>query len=101
MEDVTHRAYLGDIDGYGTPSLDDPVTRQALVGRREGLLPTRDGTEVRYRAVVSFVQPVAVGVHDEIVLSDGMTGRLIVPQGGLVDPETGQPFLTTVYLGAA
>lgn len=97
-EDVTHRAYVTS-DAFGTPApLGTAVIRSAMVQRAQGLLATPGGQEIKYKAIVCFVGPVDVDARDEIKLSDGVTGPLYVPEGGLSDPATGKPFLRTVYL---
>lgn len=99
-EEVTHERFVEASDGYGTPEFDPvPVTRSAMVQRREGVLQTADGREVRFRAVITFLAPVAVDLRDRITLADGYTGPILQPQGGLLDPDTGQPFMRTVHLG--
>lgn len=97
-EDVTHRPFVSS-DAFGTVSaMGDPVLRSAMVQRQQGLLTTSGGQEIKYKAIVSFVAPVDVDARDEIKLSDGVTGPLYIPQGGLSDPATGKTFLRTVYL---
>lgn len=101
QESVTVLRFLADVDGFGTPSLDEdnPETHSAFVQRREGVLQTAEGQELRYRAVVTFLRPFTLNVRDKIVLSDGTTGPILTPTGGLVDPSTGNPYSRTVYLG--
>lgn len=95
---VTHRSFVSS-DAFGTTSpLGAAVTRSALVQRKQGILQTQGGQEIKYQAIVSFVGPVDVDARDEIVLSDGVTGPLYIPQGGLTDVTTGKPFLRVVYL---
>jgi hypothetical protein len=95
--DVAHQAYTRD--GLGTKTaLGPPVLRKAMVDRKQGLLPTSGGQEIKYRAVVSFVEPVAIDATDEITLPDGLTGPLYIPEGGTLDPSTGKPYATTVYI---
>jgi hypothetical protein len=97
-ENVTHRAH-GTSDAFGTEGGRGPaVLRSALVQRKQGVISTPGGLEVKYLAIVSFVGPVDVDPRDEITLSDGVTGQLYVPTGGMTDPATGKPFLRTVYL---
>lgn len=87
-------------DAFGTPSaaLAPPELYEALVQRKEGTLPTTGGQEVKYQAAIAFVAPVPLGPNDVVTLSDGITGPLYIPQGGLVDPTTGEPYTRTVYL---
>lgn len=98
MEDVTHEAFT-TTDAFGTaepPSA--PVLRKAMVQRKQGHLQTPGGAEIKYQAIVAFVRPVPVDPRDRITLWDGVTGPLYVPQGGLSDPATGRPYVTTVYI---
>ena len=97
-ENVTHRSFVSS-DAFGTKSpLGAAVTRSALVQRKQGLLQTQGPQEIKYQAIVSFVAPVDVDARDEITLSDGVTGPLYLPQGGLTDATTGKPFLRVVYI---
>lgn len=86
-------------DAFGSPSLGGEVeVLEALVQRKEGVLPTTGGQEIKYQVAVAFVAPVALSPGDKVTLRDGVTGPLYIPQGGLVDPTTGQPYNRTVYL---
>jgi len=98
QEDVTHEAFNGQ-DAYGTPAAyDAPILRAALVQRKQGLIATAGGQEIQYKAAICFVGEVAVDAQDRITLSDGITGPLFVPHGGMVNPATGELFMRTVYL---
>lgn len=99
LEDVT--VEQGSVrDGFGTvdPTAATPELHQALVQRKRGSLETAGGLEVKYQAIVSFVAPVEVDENTRVILSDGTTGPLFIPEGGLTDSTTGQPYLRTVYL---
>jgi hypothetical protein len=98
QEDLQHEAFVSQ-DVSGRRSFDAPVSRSALVQRKQGKLTRPDGQEVAYRVVVSFLSQVAVDVRDRITLQDGTTGPILDPQGAMLDPTTGAPFVRTVYLG--
>jgi hypothetical protein len=95
--DVSHQKYTQDSLGTKTPAA-APVLRKAMVTRKQGLLPTPGGQEIRYRAIVSFLDPVDVDARDQVILPDGLTGPLYIPEGGTTDPATGKPYATTVYI---
>lgn len=99
MEDVSHEAFIGHQGGFGEKEYDVAVSRPAMVQRKRGEIRTANGKEVTFQAVISFVAPVRINARDRITLWDGITGPLVVPQGGLTDPTTGDPFLRVVYLG--
>lgn len=99
MEDVSHEAFIQNQGGFGVKAYDVAVSRPALVSRQRGQLSTAKGIDVTFKAVISFVAPVPVDVRDRITLSDGITGQILEPQGGLVDPITGEPFVRVVHLG--
>lgn len=84
----------GDVD-FDT----DHETVLALVERKAGKLQTRDGQELSFRAIVGFLRPISFNPQDRITLSDGMTGPVIEPEGGLANPDTGAPYMRTVHLG--
>lgn len=97
QEEVIHQAVVRD--ALGTETLVGvPVPRMARVSRKQGLMPTPGGQEIKVLAIVSFLEPVAIGPNDRMTLADGTTGPLYIPQGGTLDPATGNPFTTTVYL---
>lgn len=98
-EPVVQEPFIGHQGGFGEKDYDVAVIHQAMVQRKRGEIRTANGKEVTFQAVISFVAPVPVNPRDRITLSDGITGPLVEPQGGLVDPSTGDPFLRVVYLG--
>jgi hypothetical protein len=77
----------------------DPEAMLAFVQRKEGLMKTRDGKEHSFRAIVTFLRPTEFSTLDTITLWDGITGPVLVPLGGMSDPETGQPYVRTVHVG--
>jgi hypothetical protein len=99
MENVSHEAFVSHKGGFGESDHDVAVSRPALVQRKRGEIRTANGKEVSFQAVISFVAPVRIHPRDRMTLWDGITGPLVIPQGGLVDPATGDPFLRVVYLG--
>lgn len=94
--------FIAAADGLGGRKHDEDgvETHQALVRRHEGILEARDGRERRYRAVVTFLRPLAFDPKDKLELADGTSGPVLTPQGGTQDPETEMPFFRTVYLGS-
>ena len=97
-EDVTLEAAL-QADAFGTVTeYAAPARLSALVQRKRGVLQTAGGQEIKYQAIVGFVGPVDIGPRDRLKLWDGVTGQLFIPEGGLSDPTTGQPYNRTVYL---
>jgi hypothetical protein len=96
QEEVIHQTVTRDALGSETPGA--PVPRMARVSRKQGSVPTPGGQEIKILAIVSFLAPVAIGAGDKVTLADGTTGPLYIPQGGTLDPATGTPFTTTVYL---
>jgi len=103
LETVWHQPYTGDLDGYSSPDYGPKVPLQAMVQRKRGTLRDLDGNETRYRVIVGFIGAVKIGPRDKLSVSDGnggtITGPLLTPTGGFLDPSTGEPFKRTVYLG--
>lgn len=97
-EDVTHTPFIA-ADALGAVTEEgSPVLRSAMVQRKQGVLTTPAGQEIKYQAIVFFVGPVDVDARDKIELWDGITGPLYLTQGGLSDPTTGKPFNRLVYI---
>lgn len=96
QEEVIHQTVMRDALGSETPGA--PVPRMARVSRKHGLITTPGGQEIKILAIVSFLVPVAIGPGDKVTLADGTTGPLYIPQGGTLDPATGNPFTTTVFI---
>jgi len=96
---VTHYAFSSETD-EGVRAY-DPTTgtkRLAVVRFQQRKFRTVAGEEVVSRAKVLFVRPLTIDARDKIVLPDGTTGPILDMQG-TVDPETGEPYATTIWLG--
>lgn len=99
QEEITVERFATE-DAYGNREYDsDPLTPTAFVQRKEGVMKTPAGQELNYRAIIGFLRPFALDSRDRITLSDGLTGPILTPHGGLSDPTTGAPYARTVYLG--
>jgi len=105
---VMHEAWVGaDALGDDLP-LAAPVSRPALV--QEGVLHHKkpDGQVITTKARISFLVPVEpngaegrqepIDPRDRITLPSGLTGHIVEVPGVLVDPATGRPYVSTVWL---
>ncbi len=105
QETVELEHYAGDLDSYSSPAPGPRTSLKAMVQRKRGTVRDSGGNEVRFRAIVTFVGPQTIRPRDRIILAaeqpsdPQITGELITPHGGLVDPLTGGPFVRTVYVG--
>jgi len=106
---VQHEAWTGQ-SGYGDATYAAAVDHLALVSKRVRERRRADGSIVVTMAKVTFLRPVEangtagrqepVDPRDRITLPDGSTGP-IVDAAGLVDPDTGAPYQTSVWLGTS
>ena len=96
-----------DTDGYGAKTYAAPVPLEATVELKQRQVRTPQGELAVSSVTVMFLDPAVLvsatsgagmTVHDIIVLADGKTGP-ILNFGGYLDPGTGTPFATEVYLG--
>ena len=104
---VQHYAWISD-DGFGTNSYAAAVPRQAIVEEKQRLIRQGDGQYMLSRAKVTFIFPIPangaakrqepIDPRDKIVLPDGTTGPIIDIEG-VVDPDTGKPYISEVWLG--
>lgn len=108
---VSFRHYAGS-DAYGAKTYVPDVAAPALALRaiidwKQKQLRTQEGVLSVSRAMVMFLDVQALstatsgqGVNDEdlIVLPDGTTGP-ILDMAGFIDPGTGHPIATEIYLG--
>jgi hypothetical protein len=99
LQEPVDLASVGVPDTYGNAVPGVPVSHPALVQRKEGQMKTREGQVHSFQAIVTFLRPIAVSPGDRITLSDGITGPMLLPQGGMDDSATGHPFVRTVYIG--
>jgi hypothetical protein len=94
---VTQMVWIEN-DEFGAPTYKSAVVRRALVDLKQGRVRTTTGELAEYRAAVTFLAPVNVGLNDAITLPDGTTGP-ILSTDGFADPLTKRGYVTTVYLG--
>ena len=95
---VTHEAIAG-LDGYGNKLYAAPVSRLAVVEMKQKSVKTASGEMDVSQASVLFLDPtLIIDSDDRITLPNGMTGPILTLEG-FMNPETGQPALTQVYLG--
>lgn len=103
---VSYERFTGQ-DAFGDPSHATAVTLRAIVDWRQRQVRTSTGVLTVSRAVVTFLDIDALltatsnnGIdhNDIITLPDGDTGP-ILDTGGFIDPGTGIPLATEVYLG--
>jgi len=95
-------------DRYGKVNFDRaPVYLKAIVDWKQKHVRTTSGNLTVTRASVTFLDVAALaeatvneGVNDtdKITLPDGTTGP-ILDMSGFIDPGTGQPIATEVFLG--
>jgi hypothetical protein len=85
-------------DGGGDTTPGDVFTWPAVVDWNAHRVRTSEGIDAMSRATIQFVEPHPLDDDDSIVLPDGTTGP-ILDMRGVVDPLTGIPYVTTVYLG--
>lgn len=107
--DVVHEAWVRQKNALGDADYATPVSRPALA--QEGVLhhPKPDGTVITTKARLSFLEPVppngAEGrqepfdSRDIFTLPSGLSGHPVEVPGVLVDPLTGHPYVSTVWLG--
>lgn len=112
MQAVVQFRHFTYVDEYGnktyTPDASQPAAElKAIVDWKQRQVRTTTGVLSVSRASVTFLDVAALalatnneGVADEdiIVLPDGTTGP-ILDMSGYIDPGTGQPLATEVFLG--
>lgn len=104
---VTHSAWIATT-GTGKSVFGAPMTRAAIVERKQKLVKTGGGQELLSQHVVSFLRPVAphgaagrsepIDARDRITLPDGTTGP-ILHVDTFVDRVTGAGYYHQVFLG--
>ncbi len=95
---VTRQVWSGQVNGVD--QYDTTLEERCLVDRKQRIIRTIDGQETACRALLTYVQPVLVGLHDRITLADGTTGP-ILDVNGLEDAgdDLHRAFVTEVFLG--
>ena len=99
QEDVQHEPFVANTDGFGSADRGSPANRPAIVTREQGVRRKPGGKEIPYRVTVAFSRPIVIDPRDRITLWDGITGPIVDIDRGAVDPSTGVPCATTVFLG--
>lgn len=103
---VTLERFTRDPSGYN-PKFGPPIPMKAIVDWRQRQVRTPTGVLSVSRAMVMFVDikemEAATGGaglddNDRITLPDGTTGP-ILDMAGFIDPGTGHPIATEVYIG--
>jgi hypothetical protein len=93
---VSHAAF-SSADSYGNPTYASAKNRKALVEFKPKMVKTTSGEEKVSKATVTFIQPVAVDLRDQITLPDGTTSPILAISG-LVDPSTDELYMLQIFL---
>lgn len=94
---VTHSSYLSQ-DAFGAATYSSPVTRTAIIELKSTLRQTSSNRIVLTTARITFLTPQLIDTRDIITLQNGSTGP-IVDVVGVVDPDSGKPYASEVWLG--
>ena len=97
--EVTHASWASQ-SVTGQPTYASGVTRRAILESQPKTIRQVNGQEVVSVATLTFLDDVELDLRDQITLPDGATAP-ILGFAGVVDPETGRPYVPAVYLGAA
>lgn len=95
-------------DGFGNLTYADPLSLRCVVDRTNKIIQLGNQM-VSISATLTFLDPISangaagrrepVDPNDKIVLSDGFTAPIKDAPGAVINPETGQGFVTQVFLG--
>jgi hypothetical protein len=101
--DVWQEAWTGQTPD-GTPTYAAPVKRSALVELEQREVKSFGGEIATSNATLTLLEPAPVAQQDRFTypprLPDGsLTTGPILNYEGLIDPQTGQPFFTRVFIG--
>ncbi len=94
---ITHRACSGWSSGVRTYGAS--TTYSVLLEHREKLVRAEDGKEHLSTARVYFLEPLNVGMEDEITLPDGMKPQILAVDGLFVDEQHGDLVELVAVLG--
>lgn len=104
---ITIHPWTGSNDNAG-PIYGTPYTISAVVEEHDRLVRLPSGQEIRQRAEIMIIQPIAangatgriepIDTRDKIILQSGYTGPIRDVMGP-TDPSTGNPYVYTVILG--
>jgi hypothetical protein len=103
------RAWTG-ADAYGAQTYAATKSYRAIVDLKQQERKTLTGKIVMVRATITLLQPISangatgrlepVDPRDIVTLPDGTTGPIVdVGPGGIIDPATGHPLFSELYLG--
>lgn len=92
---VQHASFTGTSTREGNPNVGAPVTRQAIVQKKQNLKVAPDGSDQMTKTKLTFLVPVAVNLLDKITLPDGTSPRILAIEGQL--DSDGNCFTTTVW----
>ena len=105
--DVQHQQWVGQ-DEAGGPTYDVPVPRKAFLLEGASHAERPDGSVVVTKAKVGFAGPIEhhgadgrqepIDPRDLFALPSGLEGHAIDVPGTFVNPETGAPYVRTVWL---
>jgi hypothetical protein len=104
LGEVQHEARLSQ-GATAEKAYADPVVRTALIAEGEQQLLTKDGRDVRVKAVLTFFPPAPgetppdIGLRDRLTLPSGLVGVIVEIPPAAVDPETGAVLMRVVWLG--
>jgi hypothetical protein len=92
---VTYETFVS-ADGAGKRTYATPVSRKAVVIKKQQMVKTADGQLVMSQARIVFLTPSIVGEFDRITLPDGTTGPILNTEGFIAEVN---PILNEVFLG--
>jgi hypothetical protein len=111
---VVHRAWIGQ-DPWGNPIYAPPSVSadggllKAVVELKQTLRTLDNGMSATTKAYISFIEPVPangtagrvdpIDPRDYIMLPGGVSGPILDIEG-VLDPDTGRPYMSEVWLGA-
>ena len=109
QDDITIAPWTSN-DRTGAPSYGTAVTYPALVEWKQKMLKDRSGRDVVTQTKVTILQPITangtsgrtepVDPRDKVTLPDGTVGP-ILDVAGLVNPDTGYPYMFEIWLGGS
>jgi hypothetical protein len=102
LVDVQHEAWIGDLDAYKKPDLDDPVTLRGMVQEGTMQIRTARGETIAVRACISFFEPITpngatgrrepIDPRDRLTLPSGYTGVIVNAPGAQLLAGDTTPF---------
>lgn len=105
--DITLEAWISN-DNFGGPNYASSVTLPAIVEMKEQRVRTVNDEDVLSRAVITILQPVTangatgrkepIDPRDRITLPDSTIGPILKVEG-MINPDTSELFMVSVWLG--